>query len=258
MIRHTFSIVNGIGEKLEKRIWREGILTWPEFVSSIGPEFISPERKGLMDETLEEAGRALDEHDSAYFCGAMRRTEHWRLFEDFGNECVCLDIETNGLAPGFGGYATVVGLYDGHDYRCLIRGRDLTEKNLMDALSDYKLLITFFGGSFDVPFLLKCFRGLKINMPHFDLCSGAKRLGMKGGLKKIEPQFGIHRIAEVEGMDGYAAVLLWARARKGDEEALEKLVLYNKEDTVNLHPMARKIYEGLKESTGIYEYIARA
>jgi uncharacterized protein YprB with RNaseH-like and TPR domain len=60
------------------------------------------------------------------------------------------------------------------------------------------------------------------------------RLGFKGGLKKIEPRFGIHRPEEVDGMDGYMAVLLWQRYQRGDKGALDLLLSYNREDVVNL------------------------
>jgi uncharacterized protein YprB with RNaseH-like and TPR domain len=60
------------------------------------------------------------------------------------------------------------------------------------------------------------------------------RLGFKGGLKKIEPHFGIHRPDEVDGMDGYMAVILWDRYRRGDTGALDLLLSYNREDVVNL------------------------
>jgi hypothetical protein len=45
MIRNTFSILNGIGEKLEKRLWRNGILTWPVFINAPDLNFISPNPK---------------------------------------------------------------------------------------------------------------------------------------------------------------------------------------------------------------------
>jgi hypothetical protein len=45
MIRNTFSILNGIGEKLEKRLWRNGILTWSDFINAPNLNFISPKNK---------------------------------------------------------------------------------------------------------------------------------------------------------------------------------------------------------------------
>jgi uncharacterized protein YprB with RNaseH-like and TPR domain len=61
-----------------------------------------------------------------------------------------------------------------------------------------------------------------------------KELGLAGGLKKIEIALGITRDDEVQGVDGFEAVRLWRRYKKGDENALRKLLIYNKEDIVNL------------------------
>lgn len=254
MIRNTFSILSGIGEKLERRLWRNGILTWDDFINSPVPDFISPAKKMLFDKRLSVASRRLSNGDSGYFNGTLRRNEHWRLFDAFRADAVCLDIETNGFQPGNGGYVTLVGLYDGDDYKCFIKGKDLTPENLKAALSGYKYLITFFGSVFDVPFLNRTL-SLEPGIPHFDLCFGARRLGLKGGLKRLESSFGIQRRETVRGMSGYDAVLLWERARRGSKEALELLVLYNKEDTVNLMGIADTIYRELRATTGIETFM---
>lgn len=255
MIRNTFSILNGIGEKLEKRLWREGILTWADFIIANNIRFISPERKAAFDWSLSTAERKLGERDATFFARNVRRREHWRLFEIFGRDSVYLDIETNGLPPGRGGYVTVVGLYDGYDWKCLVEGDNLTPDNLRKALSGYKCLVTFYGSSFDVPFLQRTFPGVRFDMPHFDLCFAAKRLGISGGLKKIEALFDIERDHEVQGMDGYDAVKLWELAKRGNDEARRLLLSYNREDTINLLRIADILYHRLKQSTGIEEHL---
>ena len=125
----------------------------------------------------------------------------------------------------------------------------------MEKLSQYKYLISFYGSVFDVPFLRATLPGFEVNIPHFDLCFGARALGYKGGLKKLEPKMGITRGDDTAGLDGYDAVLLWHKAAKGDERALRLLIEYNKEDTVNLMHIARQLYPRLKAATGIEEYI---
>ncbi len=92
-------------------------------------------------------------------------------------------------------------------------------------------------------------------MPHFDLCFGAKKVGLTGGLKRIEAEIGIVREDDTVGIDGYEAVLLWQRARRGDSSALDLLVRYNREDTVNLMELAAVVYPRLRASTGIEEYL---
>lgn len=249
MIRNSFCILNGIGAHLEKRLWREKILTWEDFIGS-RPDFISPRRKAAYDETLCRSLENLNAGNAAYFSTALKRSEHWRLFDVFGGEALYLDIETNGLQPGCGGYITMVGLYDGHDYRYLMHGENLTADNLRREAEGYKYLITFYGSVFDMPFIKRAL-GIEVDVPHFDICFGARRLGLKGGLKKLEASLGIDRPDELCGMDGYAAVLLWMQAERGNRKARELLVAYNREDTVNLMNIAGIVYKRLKESTGI-------
>ncbi|MBA4349011.1 MAG: hypothetical protein C0415_03360 [Thermodesulfovibrio sp.] len=255
MIRHTFSLLNGIGEKLERHLWRRGILAWDDFCNCKEIEGISPERKRVYDNQLMQSSMELSIGNAEYFAKIMKRREHWRLFNAFKNEAVGLDIETNGFQPGQGGYVTVVGLYDGYDSKCLVRGENLTAENLNRALSGYKCLITFYGAAFDIPFLLRSFPGIRFDIPHFDLCFAARKLGINGGLKKLETLFDIDREDVVKGMNGYDAVKLWEQAKKGSLEARELLLTYNREDTMHLLKLAGILYRKLRNSTGIEEFI---
>lgn len=256
MIQNSFCILDGIGEKIERRLWKEGILSWNDFLGAKDLMMFSNERKRLFDESLFLFRKKLQEADPVYFSKKIKRREQWRLFDAFGNDAVCLDIETSGLQPYSGGYVTMVGLYDGLDYKCLIHGKDLSVENLNNELKRYKCLITFYGAGFDIPFLQRAMNGVEFPLPHFDLCFAAKRLNIQGGLKKLEQDFGIMRDESVQGLDGYDAVKLWEHARRGSSDALRTLIQYNKEDTVNLMKMAPILYDRLRHSTGIEEYIA--
>ncbi|MDD5434198.1 MAG: ribonuclease H-like domain-containing protein, partial [Nitrospira sp.] len=125
----------------------------------------------------------------------------------------------------------------------LIKDINLTPQTLKDILSPYKLIITYYGRVFDVPFLNKSISGLNISMPNYDLCFASHKLGIKGGFKKLETHFGINRDEGIKGMDGYDAVKLWRRYRRGDTGALELLVKYNEADTKNLYAIAKTLYE---------------
>ncbi len=255
MIRHTFSVLDGVGERLERKLWRRGILTWEDFVREDPLPFIPQQKSTVMKETILYFSEELARSNPEPFNAFLRPREHWRLFDSFKSDIVCLDIETNGLPPDRGGEVTVVGLFDNRQWRCLVKGENLTAESLEEALSGCKLLVTFFGSTFDVPFLRKCFPGLRMNMPHFDICYGARRVGLRGGLKKLEVSAGLSRADEVRGMDGYDAVILWRRWLRGDTRALDLLLRYNREDTVNLLPLAERIYRLLRASTGIEEFL---
>ena len=244
MIRRTFSFLPGIGAKFERHIWREGAVTWNDFLRMKYIRGISPVRKYMFDTCVSGAISALNNSDSGYFESRLHHTEHWRLFNEFRKDSVCLDIETTGTFPGDNA-VTIVGLYDFHGMKTFIQGINLDQRILTEVLSQYKLLITFAGHSFDVPFLKKCFPGFSINLPHFDLCPAGHRLGLKGGLKKVEAYLGIGRDDDVTGMSGYDAVILWNRYIRGDSRALDLLVRYNEADTKNLFNLAEIFYERL-------------
>jgi len=250
MIKNSFSILQGVGEKLERRLWANGIRSWDDFLAADEIGFLGLERKRFYDERLHQAASHLDLEDEQYFAKTLRGKEHWRLFPDFRKYAVALDIESNGYTPAAGGYPTVVGLYDGVDYKALVKGQDLTCENLEKELSRYKYLITFFGSGFDVPFLKQTL-GVRFTMPHFDLSFAGKQAGLKGGLKKLEDQFGILREDSVRGLNGYDAVKLWKTAKKGDAVALDLLIAYNRCDTVNLFALADRLYGMLRDQSGI-------
>lgn len=257
MIRHTFLLLNGIGEKLEKQIWSKGILTWRDFCECKRIDGVSQEKKNIYDKQLVRSSFELESGNASYFATIMKRNEHWRLFDKFKNDAICLDIETNGYQAGQGGYVTVVGLYDGFEYKHFVKGENLTTDNLNKALAGYKYLITFHGSFFDIPFLIRTFPNIRFNIPHFDLCLAARKLNLNIGLKKLETLFGIKREDNIKNLNGYAAVKLWEEYKKGSLQARELLLMYNKDDTVNLFCLAEILYEKLRDLTGINNYIEK-
>jgi hypothetical protein len=92
-------------------------------------------------------------------------------------------------------------------------------------------------------------------MPHFDLCFAARRVGFNGGLKKLEVECGVCREEAVRGLNGYDAVKLWDQAERGNLEARNLLIVYNREDTRNLMSLAGLLYRRLRASTGIEEFV---
>ena len=77
---------------------------------------------------------------------------------------------------------------------------------------------------------------------HIDLRYVLHNLGYKRGLKGCEKQFGISR-DDLDGVDGYFAVLLWHEYEsRGNHRALETLLAYNIEDVVNLEYLMHAAY----------------
>jgi len=255
MILHTFSIFDGIGEKTERRLWEEGVLTWDDLMDVKEMSVCSSRRLDIMRESACYLSEELRRSNPEPFASYLRQRDHWRLFERFRDGVACLDIETNGLPHGRGGDLTVVGIYRNGEYIPLVKDETLSIDSISDALKGVKLLVTFFGAGFDIPFLQRVYPGIDLRIPHFDLSFGARRLGIKGGLKKIEAVFGLSRSEGIEGLDGYGAVLLWRSWRRGQAEALERLIEYNRADTVNLFLIAERLYSLLREETGIERFL---
>ena len=249
MISSTFSIFPGIGPRLERYLWRMGVLEWGDFLERKNIPGFSPARKSALDSYVRAAAEALGSGNIRYFQHMLGPGGAWRLWERLGEDSVCLDIETDGGRPGEG-VVTVVGIYSHGEYRPYVWGNNLTEDALQGELDAASLLVTYSGGAFDIPFLRTHFPRLHIEVPHLDLCPAGHRAGLKGGLKKVEKLVGIRRADEVEGLSGYEAVLLWQAHLRGAEGALDTLVSYNREDTVNLHALASKIYSILHEASG--------
>ena len=184
-------------------------------------------------ENLTESKTQLTNLNPLFFADLLPASEQWRLFAHFRTTVAYLDIETTGLG-GPGDHITTVVLYDGHSVRPYIHGQNLHE--FPAALQKHRLLVTFNGKCFDVPFIERYF-GIKVSAAHIDLRYVLKSLGYSGGLKVVETKLGLDR-KDLHDVDGFFAVLLWSEyRRKGDLRALETLLAYNAADVLNLEPL---------------------
>jgi uncharacterized protein YprB with RNaseH-like and TPR domain len=220
-----------IGATLEKRIWSNGVKTWEEFMDKKDELLIPPSKKNMIVTGIRESVERLESRDFDFFAKSLPRAEHWRAFEEFSGKVAYVDIETTGLSP-CSSSITVVGIYDGKDARTYVKGIDLDE--IVDVFPDYEFLVTFNGARFDLPFIKHEFPQIEFNQLHADLMYPLRRISLTGGLKKIECELGISRAEETVGISGFDAVRLWHQYERGDDDALELLLKYNREDIVNL------------------------
>lgn len=147
-----------------------------------------------------------------------------------------LDIETCAS-----GQMTVVGIYREDRGLCQLVGGQITDVAVWEALEGVDTLCTFNGDRFDLPILERQTRlDLRSRFRSLDLLRECRRLGLKGGLKRMEERFGIGRATR--GMNGFDALQLWARYEAtGDANALQRLLEYNREDVMNLVQLERII-----------------
>jgi uncharacterized protein YprB with RNaseH-like and TPR domain len=236
MLRHTFCHIPGIGPLTEQKLWRTGFTSWQVLLESAGSAR-SPGRKSCHDE-LRESVQRYEQRDPAYFAARLSASQRWRLFPDFRDSCAFLDIETTGLGSG-GDHITAIALYDGCALRLFVHGDNLHE--FPEVLTRYRVLVTYNGSGFDLPFLERQFR-TEIRQAHIDLRYVLKSLGLGGGLKNCERSLGMKRPG-LEDIDGAVAVLLWHEFRRAkDRRALETLLAYNAQDALNLEPLMVEAY----------------
>ena len=248
MLKSTFTHIRGINAEKEKELWRRGILTWEDLEPHLRPYQhslpFSDEREGHQGAILNLSRAALEKSDINFFAGALDRREHFRIALSFPQDVLFLDIETTGLSQYYDSI-TMVGWSSGSDYRVFISGDD--DADLRLALRKAKILVTFNGTIFDVPFLKKKFEDLEVPRVHVDLRFLARRAGFSGGQKIIEELIGLKRAANLQGVDGKAAPLLWHKYRRGNIDALRLLIEYNHADLNGMRSIFDRTVDRLLE-----------
>lgn len=243
MLRNTFQHIPKIGPVTEWQLWESGILSWDEALDG-GIERAAL-RKRLVQGIVESLER-LELEDARWFGDRLPPGECWRLFPEFRDSVAYIDIETTGTSLDWGGEITTIALWDGSELRSYVNGENL--RDFQDDILDYKLLVTYNGKPFDVPIIESWFN-TTLPHAHIDLRFVLGSLGIRGGLKGCEKQFGLDR-GELDGVDGYYAVLFWREyCRTGSPQALETLLAYNALDVVNLERLMLEAYNLKVEET---------
>ena len=245
MLQRTFCHIPGVGAQTERSLWEQGCHTWGDFLKSPHSYNTAATPTDQFTQYVMKSAEMLGEMDHTFFSKLLANKESWRAWPEFKSTCVYLDIETDGGQSGDS--ITTIGLYDGNDFTCLVKGEDLG--NFPDIISNYGMIVTFFGAGFDIPMLRKAFPHVRFDHIHVDLCFALKQVGLRGGLKKIEKQLGIARTEDTDGLTGYDAIRLWREYLRGSERSLEVLIEYNREDVVNLETLAQIAYDRLEKAT---------
>ncbi|MFT4302989.1 MAG: ribonuclease H-like domain-containing protein [Candidatus Woesearchaeota archaeon] len=233
-------------ERKERLLWKQGIRNWNDFLAASSIKGISFKRKRVLDLQIVHAKKALFNDDIKFFISKIPSKYHYRFYDYYKDSCIFIDIETSGI----NGYVTCITLYDRINIMTFVKDYNLDFKVISKIISNCKMIVSFNGSVFDIPFLRKyCI----FNFPdilHWDLRVSCNLLELDGGLKKVEENLGIKRNNNiVENLVGGDPIKLWRTFKAtGDKYYLDLLVEYNQEDTINLETLADKIYPRLMKS----------
>jgi uncharacterized protein YprB with RNaseH-like and TPR domain len=231
MLRNTFIHLPGVGTGRERTLWQRGILDWDRFLEAVEDGTL---RQGIYKSAAPLVRQSLDAAaagDAGFFHDRLPSRETWRLYPDFADRALFLDIETTGLSPEYN-EVTMIGALAGGQLALFVKGINLDQ--FPAYVGQFPLLVTFNGSQFDVPFLRAHFPQARLDQPHIDLRFPLASLGYRGGLKAVERMLGLRRDPAIQGVDGFEAVRLWHSYRRGDRQALRRLILYNLTDVVNM------------------------
>lgn len=239
MLENSFIHLPGIGADTEAKFWAQGLRTWDQLTENLN-EVFSARKAQSIAEALEESRAAIESGEFGYFQGRFKGAEMWRVLpalldHESSAQIAYLDIETTGLGfPPQCKSTTIAVYYQGELFLEHDHSRKKTLLKEIDA--EAKCLVTFNGGTFDLPFLRREFH-LDFRQAHVDLRYWMNKHGRRGGLKAIQKAFPEVRQRESMDIDGFDAVRLWKLHERGVPNALETLLTYNAEDTVVLEQL---------------------
>lgn len=241
MLTNSYIHIPYVGYITERKIWEAGIKDWYNF--NVNKLDLPNYRKEHIKKFVDLSIACLKKGNYRFFSSYMPKHEQWRCLSDF-SKVAYLDIETTGL-DRINDDITLIGVFDGKKVKSFVKGKDFL--SFRKYISSFPVIVTFNGSLFDLPFLSQKF-GMKFDQLHIDLRFAFYKLGIRGGLKRIEKRFQLKRSEETEGLNGLDAIRLWYKYVNGDNGALELLKEYNAEDIVGLKVLANKVYNMLEEN----------
>jgi len=145
MLSNSFIHIPSIGQKTERKIWNNGIKSTEEFINSQA-DFVPPKTREKIKNYIKNS-HAEDPH---HYYDTLPSKEQWRIFKRFQNTTAYIDIETTGL-DSYWDKITTIALYDGENIKHYVNGKNLQE--FKNDIFEYKVIVTYNGKTFDVPFI---------------------------------------------------------------------------------------------------------
>jgi uncharacterized protein YprB with RNaseH-like and TPR domain len=246
-LNNLFCFFPGIGPKTESKLKSLGFKNWDDILQKKWPGREIPIFFKKLQKNIQETLAALQEKDILSISKKINRKYHWLLIPHLIDDFAYLDIETTGLEKNFNDITTIAVYYQNQFYNFIYNENFC---DFPDFIHQISAIVTFYGLGFDLPFLKTKFN-MDFPQLHLDLCFLLQKVGLRGGLKKIERKIGLRR-GDVAELDGRDAVKLWDQYNTtGDRIYLETLIAYNNWDVFNLPFLLRFVYNELLNLYGL-------
>lgn len=159
-----------------------------------------------------------------------------------------LDIETSGLSPA-NDEITIIGLLCNNTFEQFIKNVNLKACYVDEFIAKHEPteVVGYNSNKFDIPFMESFGIETLYNLKQTDLMIQCHSLNLKGGLKKVEQILGIERQHEV--LNFFQQKALWKKwINNNSWNDLDRLLLYNKDDVINLPLVEEKLKQRLKKN----------
>jgi hypothetical protein len=126
MLRNTFIHLPGVGAHRERVLWKQGILDWDRFLEAAEDGSL---RQGVYQSAVPLVRQSLDAAaagDANFFNGRLPSRETWRLYPEFADRALFLDIETTGLSAHYD-EVTLIGALGNGKLALFVKGTWLCE-----------------------------------------------------------------------------------------------------------------------------------
>lgn len=228
MLQNTFLHLKKVNLKQEAKLWAKGITDWDQYEAAFDRQLSLFEKQ---KPTFEISRKNFEQNNFKYFIERIPVSEYYRIALHCPGDVLFLDIETTGSGFRFD-QITVVGWSLGDDFGFYIAGE--APEPMLEAIDRAKVVVTFNGSGFDIPIVKSAFPQATFPVCHIDLRYLTRRVGLRGGQKKIEKAIGMYREDDILDMTGQQAPILWDQHLKGDPHALGTLVRYNYADVYGM------------------------
>ena len=228
MLQNTFLHLRKVNLKQEQKLWSKGITTWDHYEAAFDRQLDLFE---VSKATFSVSRENLEKSNLGYFVERIPVSEYYRIALNCPNDVLFLDIETTGSGFRFD-QITVIGWSLGDEFGFYIDGED--HGPMLEAIRKARVIVTFNGTGFDLPIVKRAFPEAEFPRCHIDLRYLTRRVGLRGGQKKIEKAIGMYRETDILDMTGEQAPRLWSEYLRGDREALNTLIRYNYADVYGM------------------------